>query len=434
MQDHDISPRSPGEPIRSRDVVGDEDVERSPRLAVLQARDKFGWLSAEHASARGALGSVLLAEGKVDEAIEAFQVACAIELPASESASQDRLTYLLGLGVALQEIGDLNQAEAVFLRSLEGRSALFGSHHWNYALGLESLAEVLMLLGKTSEAFQRIEHAIAIYHKNSHPRLAPSLALRAEIAKSAGHPAFAEDLSGELAEQVGETVLIRMDGVVPSLLMRQVLFDLLQLMVRRLGEGHQLTLDVLAEIANSERVLGDTRMREECLRRLLAAHDAQRQEEAALQSCLGLALALSEADKPQAAEETYLDALTRADRLQSPAARAQVLRNIGLFLGDQGRYVEAEAHLRAAVAEAESSADQEMLSRTEVALGIFLQHGGRFNVARHFLTQALGRLPPDHMDALCGRAHLNALQAGKICECEEIGSAFGAEEAQIVPE
>ncbi len=138
----------------------------------------------------------------------------------------------------------------------------------------------------------------------------------------------------------------------------------------------------------------------------------------ALRLIQGLALALSDAGRGEEAISAYHKALERATEINDAALLAQVRRNFGLFLSELNRDHEAETELIGAVEEAKKSASIEMLARSQIALGIFYQHRSRNSEASPLLAEALQSIDPAHPDAVVGQMHLQALQSGKTCGCD----------------
>jgi hypothetical protein len=137
-----------------------------------------------------------------------------------------------------------------------------------------------------------------------------------------------------------------------------------------------------------------------------------------MQTMQGLAVALTSAGQTEEALAAYQQAGLRAAQLGDPALRSQLRRNFGLLLSELHRDAEAEVELRGAVEDARNS-EGDMLSRAQIALGIFFQHRQRLDEARPLLTAALPCIDPAHSDAVVGRAHLRALETGKSCGCDD---------------
>jgi tetratricopeptide (TPR) repeat protein len=408
--------------------------EETMLAAVAEAERRFGPRTPEYAAAQNELGTVLLNVGHYHRAVEAYREACAGPMPAEELALRDRLTFLMNLGLALQLAGELEEAEQVLREGLEGRRDHYGQDHPGYAFGLEPLASLLLRLGRAEGALKYADAAVQNFWRNGHPRVATALAVRAEALKAAGRdtPPFAhlEGLPNEIIEEMAEHVIERVEHTDP-LLSRQVLLDLAHFMTARFGESRQITLNVLARLGNLESDLGeqgDPQIRLWAIRRVIDACDQDGHLRDALQAMQGLALAYSDAGQQEDALAAYQEVVARADRLGQPGLLSQARRNYGLYLAESGRRREAEEQMRLAVTDAERSSDtdeevREMLGRAQVALGIFLQHGEQFPEARQLLAQALQLLDPAHPDAVCGRSHLTAIEAGSSCGCGDTGLA-----------
>jgi tetratricopeptide (TPR) repeat protein len=404
-------------------VQAEELVQNARRATEMQ----FGPQSAEHASALNDCATVSLYLRDPASAVAILREACAIYVPDDPEAIKDRLTYLMNLGYALQQQGDLDEAERVLRDGLDGRRLFYTRQHAGYGFGLEPLAELLLHKGKLDEALKLIDETVDNFWGASHPRVATALALRAVILKASGsdNPLFAnlDPLPDEIISEIADALLSRVDYDNPSRPLRQALDDLLVLLEKRFGEKPELLLPTLQHIANLERHLGDAQARAQAIRRAIAICEQIGKPEAALSAMQGLALALGEGGQTEAAEQAYREALGRAEALGNAAARSQVLRNHGLFLAECERRPEAEKLLREAVVVALPSGDAEMLARARIALGIFMQHGGQLEGARAILTEALKGIDPAHPDAIAARSHLGAVESGSSCGCGDQGRA-----------
>jgi tetratricopeptide (TPR) repeat protein len=202
---------------------------------------------------------------------------------------------------------------------------------------------------------------------------------------------------------------------------RQALSDFLSEAVENLGEDQIHVVNFLSSMANLEGMLGssgDPLARQEAIRRVVAIHDRMQNPSLAFQAVLGLANAQSDAQQWDEALISYRDAETRAEQIRNLSLTSQAQRNYGLCLAEAGKRIEAEELLRKAIFSAACAIDVELLGRSHVALGIFLQHGGHLDQALDVLNQGIKILPPDHADAQIARSHLTALNSGKNCDCE----------------
>jgi len=402
------------------------------RAAVHKAEQQWGAGSPQHAAAQNELGTVLYNCGQIGPAVEAYRAACAGPQPEDRQALRDRLTFQLNLAAALEAAGKLDEAEEVLRRSLAGRAEFYGEEHPGYAFALEPLADLLLHKGKTKEAVELAERAVAVFHESRHPRIATALVSRAAAYRAAGiaKPPFEglDWLPDDVIPQIAREAVDCLDRPDPRR-MRDVLPQVHALVCRRLGQDHQLALNLLAAIANLERELGaegDTNRRIDAARQTIASYDRQNRPQEALQAVLGLALAQSDASQREEAIASYRDALARARSLGQPALVAKVRRNYGLLLADLQRRDEAQLELDSAVADARESSDREMLGRSQIALAIFLQHGGQLDDARKCLEAGIPLLDAASADAICGRSHLEAIVNHKSCGCGDTGAALAA--------
>jgi tetratricopeptide (TPR) repeat protein len=169
---------------------------------------------------------------------------------------------------------------------------------------------------------------------------------------------------------------------------------------------------------------GDPRLREQAVRRAVAAADRQGLPADAIHVLLTLAQAQGESGKREVALATYADAAKRAKALGDAALLAKVRRGWGSLLADLNRREGAERQLKQAVADADRAGDAALAGRARVALGIVLQHGNKPDEAQPLLEESLKHLHPSHPDAARARAHLGALTTGGPCGCGATGDAL----------
>jgi tetratricopeptide (TPR) repeat protein len=389
------------------------EAEEFANRAIYEAEMRFGPATWHYATAQNDLGRLLTFLGQDKTAVDAYRKAADLEFPGNKQATRDRLTYLTNFGQALERLGRLDEAEEVLLRALEGRREFYGRDHSGYAFGLEPLATLLARKGEAGEALKLISAAVRIFWKNQHPHVPSALVRRAYILQGCGSPippfTGLDGLSDQLVEEMAREAVFAVADADPTI-SRLVLGELIGLVVVRLGESHQQCVNLLIALSNVERNLGNAEAWANAACRVLAIHDRLGQSDEAFQAVQDLAAALSAAGKNEEAEATYRDAIARAERLQQPAAQAQVARNFGLFLAKLERRGDAEFLLRAALAHAEAAGNPEEEGRCQIALGIFLQHGGELDVARDLLATALAKLNPAHPDAVVVRSHLQAIE------------------------
>ena len=109
--------------------------------------------------------------------------------------------------------------------------------------------------------------------------------------------------------------------------------------------------------------------------------------------------------------------LTAPERYRILRRFHRALRNSGLLLAQLKRDAEAEPQLRESIAQAERSGNREMLGRSLIAAGVFLQHNGRAGEARPLLRRAIPLLDPAQLDAITAKTHLRAIETGGSCGC-----------------
>jgi tetratricopeptide (TPR) repeat protein len=387
---------------------------------VREAEATTGRDSPVWAAAQCDLGNVLLNSHQLDRALACYRAAAGTPAFVEPEARKDQLTYRTNLGLILQMLGRLEEAETELRANVGDRLDFYGREHAGYAFGLEPLADVLLRRGKTREARRTVEEAISNLWANGHQRVATALALRAEILKADGAdaPAFGglDGLPDELIEQMARALIGRVDDS-PSAAGREALTELLGLLEARLGSDHQTTLNTLSKLANVTRDTGGGPGRVEAIQKVLAAYDRQGRTQDAVMAALGLAMAQNDDGDIGGALRGYADARTRAETTGNPTLVAQVLRNWGLALAEDGRAEEAEQRLREAVTAARRGGNDDMLGRSLVALGLFLQHHERFDEARPVVEEGLAVLDPADSDAVMGHSHLNAIVARRSCGC-----------------
>jgi tetratricopeptide (TPR) repeat protein len=405
-----------------------------------EAETRHGEGTPEAASAWNDLAALLMNLHQMGRAVEAMRHACSGPMPDSGEPLKDRLTYEMNLGQILEATGDLDGAESALRKSVDGREQFYGRTHPGYAFGLEPLAELLMRRERYEDALPLLQEVMQNFWNARHPRLAGAVALRAEALKGAGDPtppfAGLDSVPDDLAGQVVDAVIARRDDAAPAPY-RAVLKDLLAFAEERFGPDSDQVLHICYVIAEHERRQGadggDHEARVAATRRVVETQDRKGKASEALEALMGLALAQSDAGRPDDAAASYRNAVVRAERTGDAQVTSQVLRNYGLFLAEIGRKGEAEQAMRRAVTVVETRRDAaEMLGRARVALGIFLQHDGRLDEARPFLDAAVCDMDPAHPDAVCARSHRDAIVRGGSCGCGDTGEAFVAAFKQFV--
>lgn len=416
-------------------LIQSGDEKKAEEISLQAVRDseaKFGAGSPESARAYHDLGSVLMQLGRYDAAAEAFRGACVGPVPNDETARRDRLTYRTNLGLALQYAGQADEAEKVLRENLEARKQEYGEDHVGYAFGLETLADLHLRQKRAADALPLLNEAVATLFKHRHPRVAHTIALRAEAlrANDRPEPSFGnlDALPEDVIVEIGQTAVNRANLIDP-VLSRMVLSDVDELLSKRLGESHPLMPRLFTAQASVEEALGkqgDARLRERAIRRTISLCDRLGQAREAVQAVANLARMQVESGKPEVALATHAEAVKRAEALSDSALLAQSRRNWGRLLADLKRNEGAEKQLKQAMADAEKSGDASLVGQMQVALGMFFQHAGRRDEAQLHLEEGRGKLDPSHSDSILARTHLAALAEGGSCGCGNSGDALAA--------
>ncbi len=429
QQDLDRSPAMQ----RAIDLLRDGNSVQAEEVVLQAAREteeRFGADSPETASAYNDLGTVLVNVGNLEGGVGAYRRACAGPIPTEEDPLQDRLTYLMNLGMALQMAEQLDEAEAVLRQGLEGRLNFYGKEHPGYAFGLEPLASLLLRAGKVDDALAAFDETIDIFWHNGHPRVITSLALRAEAFKIVGsnRPPFeeVEQLPDELIEEMVFFIFRRAEEGDPSIL-SHVMQDLVPILKKRFGEDSPAVSNTLTMIVNLE---SSVRSEEnlpillKTIEEVIAIHERQGSTEHIIHDLQGLALTYSFGGRMEEALQAYNKAKEQASLMGNGSLLAKVRRNLGLFLAEENRDEEAEVELSGACIEAEKANDAEALGQTQAALGIFYQHRERLEEAKEMLSKAIEGLDPGHIDSITARGHLSAIETGDSCGCGAQGEAL----------
>lgn len=425
------SRRSPLE--RATEMARQGQRAEAEELLLQTARDletAHGAGSPEAASAWNDVAILLMQLGQEDRAVTAMRNACSGPQPDGGEALKDRLTYESNLAQALAAIGNFDEAEALLRENLTGRERFYTADHPGYAFGLESLASLLIVQERYSEALPVLEEAGQILWKAGHPHIAGTIALRAEALKALNDttPPFGglDRLPDNLARDIVATLCGRLDDA-PALSFRAVLRDLLEWVVRRFGPDSPEALRVHQTIVESERRMGtgcDHAARIASIVSVLATLDKQKRYREAFDVTMALGLALDAAGRDDEADAAQRESIARAQKIGEAALISQAQRNYGLYLSEAGRDDEAEPMLRQALTTAERRRSAEMQGQAEVALGIFLQHRERFDEARPLLEAAVRRLDTAHPDTITARSHLDAILNGESCGCGNTAEAI----------
>lgn len=230
------------------------------KQAALDAKAKHGSGSHPLAMAYADLARFHFRTGEFERSAQEFQHAAKGPVPEEREARQDRLSFMLGSGIALAEAGKLAEAEKGLRQSLVFARHLNGRQSASAAVALIPLAEVLLKMGETAEAARLAVEAYDTLWKLGDPQFAAAVGPRAEALKATGQHEnpFTElnDLPDELVVAAVATTLTRA-GKGDAGRVRAVLADLLRFVDQKYGDGHTVTCDTLAAVVHHEAALGD---------------------------------------------------------------------------------------------------------------------------------------------------------------------------------
>ncbi len=145
---------------------------------------------AEVAAVQNELAVLLMETGKYAEAEPLFRLALArvVNAPSEQLRGEDRPQYIgraqTSLGACLVEVGELDEAEALLLASLEGKREMLGDSHVSVSSTLHWLAKLRLRQDRLADAELLAREAVDIRRAAwpmGHPFLAGSLGLLGEI-------------------------------------------------------------------------------------------------------------------------------------------------------------------------------------------------------------------------------------------------------------
>lgn len=258
------------------------DAEASVKKAALAAKAQHGSGSHPLALAYAELARIHLRMGDAERAAKEFQHAAGGQMPADPQQRRDRLSFLLGYGAALGELGKLADAEKVLRQCVGFARNLAGAQSVAAHLALIPLADVLLKAGKTAEAAKTANEAYDGLWKLGDPLFGTAVGTRAEALKATGKAdnAFADlaDLPDEIVTSAVAATLERAGkGDVGRV--RAVLSDLLGFVEKKFGDGHAVTCDTLAAVAHHEAAAGDKaddKLRRTVVRRAIWSYAVRR--------------------------------------------------------------------------------------------------------------------------------------------------------------
>ena len=408
--------------LEQGDGVG---AERLLDLARTEASNTCGEHSREHAGALFDLARLMVELGDFGRAAQWLESAWRLE-PEGHEAEKERLTYNMNLGEVLLRQGRLDEAERVLEAGLDARRTLYGARHAGYAYGLQALADVYLARSALEHALTAADRAVCVFWSARNPEVVSATAIRAAVAARLGRPALevATRLDDRLFERLINVIIGRNDLEDPRAHLR-LLQELDLHTIERWGENDLWRINIASAIVETARGTGDTELRIARLGWLVSAMKRRGDETSTIDALLGLALARDEHGETERALEAYREALRRSEAHDDPRVSARVHRNLGLFLCSKDDRTAGLEHLELAVARARRLEDRSNIARSQIALGISLQHAGELGRARALLEAALENLDPSDPDTLYARSHLSAIFHGGTCGCGEIGEALG---------
>jgi tetratricopeptide (TPR) repeat protein len=258
------------------------DAESTVKKAALEAKAKHGSGSPPLALAYGEMARLHMRMGDVDRAAKEFQHAANGPMPADPQHRKDRLSFLLGYGTALGQLGKLAEAEKVLRQCLGFARNLTGATSPSSAVALVPLADVLLSAGKTDEAAKLANEAYDALWKLGDPQFCSTVGTRAEALKATGKAdnPFADltDLPDEMVTAAIANTLARAGKGDPGRV-RAVLADLLGFVEKKYGDGHSITCDTLAAVAHHEAAVGekgDEKIRRTAVRKSVWSYTVRR--------------------------------------------------------------------------------------------------------------------------------------------------------------
>jgi hypothetical protein len=259
-----------------------EEAEDVVRKAAKAAKAEHGSGSHPLALAYADMARFHLRVGDLERAAKEFQHAAGGQMPKDPQEKRDRLAFMFGYGVALAELGKLEEAEKVLRQCLAFARNTCGGQSPVAYVALVPLADVLLKVGKTAEGTKFANEAYDALWKLGDPLFTATVGTRAEALKAAGKAdnPFTDltDLPDDMVTAAVATTLGRA-GKGDTGRVRAVLADLLGFVDKKYGDGHSLTCDTLAAVAHHEAAAGpkaDEKVRKTAVRRAVWSYAVRR--------------------------------------------------------------------------------------------------------------------------------------------------------------
>lgn len=407
--------------------------------ALAAAVREHGAGSPEQARALFDQANLFVFLGDLDAALDA--VSRAAEIAARDDPSRRaQLDYQKARGELLQKMGRLDEAQAAYEQSIEGRRAFYGEESVGLARGEMPLAVLLLQRGQAEQAEALIEPIAGCLWHAEDEMLAPALSLRALILAARygdERPMFEHfDLLSRAQQQALIESLLQLVQAAPP----EAAFTALQELRERLEdfESPDVTkkgttpfageLSAVVELQHGvAQRLGDAARLAETLDWLARHYERQR----ALPQLMAVQIRQARLKAAQGdaagARADFRAIAARLDQLGDESAALPLLCESAMFLAAQGDLPEAEALFQKACALAKKQRDPRHLGNTCAAYGLFLQHHGRGAEAWEWIERAHNLLRDEGFAALQLRLHLNALSKGAPCGCTPEADALTGE-------
>jgi tetratricopeptide (TPR) repeat protein len=252
------------------------------KKAALQAKAQHGSGSHPLALAYADLARYHYFMRELERSAQEFQHASKGPMPSDKGERADRLSFMFGFGVVLNELGRLEESEKVLRQCLVFARNLYGGHTPFAYVAMVPLADVLLRAGKTAEAVKLAIDSYDALWKLGDPQITAAVGARAEALKANGKSdnPFADlgDLPEEMVTLAVANTLARA-GKGDAGRVRAVLADLLGFVDKKYGDGHPLTCDTLAAMAHHEAAVGekgDEKVRRNAVRRSIWSYAVRR--------------------------------------------------------------------------------------------------------------------------------------------------------------
>lgn len=388
-----------------------------------EIREASGVQSLPHAAALFHYGTLVCATGDYEQGAGLCRQA-ADASPDTHAGKKDRLTYLMNVGQLLSHGGQAEQAVTVLQTSLEERVEFYGEGHAGVAYGQQVLAEAMLASGQYEEGLRHARSAAATFEAERHHEFPGTFALRAALASAAGLTTdnIWQGLADYPEEVVTETVnhAYRTATLMADRLGLTYLGQLSDWCEIYMPEAKSLRINTLVTWSNLASDREDLEDMQRAADQLAGAIDLLDDADDRIQLRQGMAMSYSRCQRPpDEIRAVYQQAADEAEQHALPLAAAAVARNWAVFEAEcecEEAALEKYEHAIRFSREAGSNG-LELLGRTLIAKGIFLQHHEHREEAKPLLEEGIGLLPATHSDAACGVLHQVALENGLNCSC-----------------